>query len=257
MDFGITGKKALITGAGRGLGRAITLALYNEGVKVAPISRTKSDLENLTNEIGGKENGNYTISCDLSKYDSPRKVIEELLDNGFGYPDILVNNVGGTLDIKNPFCSIEDWRKILRLNLEVTIELSNLVIPYMKEKQWGRIVNISSISSKENQGPVTYCTAKAALNAYTRSMGRFLAPEGIVMSEVLPGAVFTEGGYWDTVSKTNPEQAKKYVDERMAIKRFGTPEEIASIVTFLCSKQSSFCIGSAFPADGGQAKCFY
>ena len=255
MDLGIKNKLALVTGAGRGLGRSMALNLAKEGVKVAVVSRTRSDLDDLMEEMGGKEKGHYAIASDLILEGMPTNLVEKLQKN-FGNPDILVNNLGGTMDIKDPFCPISDWRKIYRFNLEVAIELNNLLIPHMKKQRWGRIVNISSISSLENQGPVTYCTIKAALTAYTRSMARVLSPEGIIMTSVLPGAVFTEKGYWDITSKENPEHVEKYLNERMAIKRFGTPDEIGTVVTFLCSQHASFCVGSTVLVDGGQGKCF-
>ena len=255
MDLGIKGKLALVTGAGRGLGYSIALNLAQEGVKVVIISRTQNDLDRLMKEMGGKEAGHYSIACDLTEESMSAKVVQELQQK-CGNPDIVINNLGGTLDIKDPFCSLADWRKIWRINLEITIEINNLLVPYMQKQKWGRIVNISSISALENQGPVPYCSVKAALVAYTRSLGRFLAPEGIVMTSLLPGAVFTEGGYWDISSKTNPEHVQKYLNERMAIKRFGTLDEIGTITTFLCSQQVSFCVGSAFLVDGGQGRCF-
>ena len=255
MDLGIKGKRALITGASRGLGRSIALNLAKEGVKIAVVSRTEQELNGLVKEIGGKEEGHYFIVCDLTEDRKPEEVCKELQQK-FGNPDIVINNLGGTMDIKDPFYSIKDWRKLWRFNIEVAIELNNLLTPYMKEQKWGRIVNISSISSLENQGPVPYCTIKAGLTAYSRSMGRVLSSDGIVMTSLLPGAVFTEGGYWDCTSQNNPEHVKKYLEERMAIKRFGTLDEIGTIVTFLCSQHVSFCVGSSFLVDGGQGKCF-
>jgi NAD(P)-dependent dehydrogenase (short-subunit alcohol dehydrogenase family) len=255
MDLGIRGKRAIVTGGGRGLGKSIALNLAKEGAKVCLISRTEEDLVVALDALGGEREGHLALSHDLTIDGSPEEATKEL-QGRFGNPDIVINNLGGTLDIKDPFCSLEEWRKVWRFNLEVAIELNNLLIPYMKEQGWGRIVNISSISSLENQGPVTYCSAKAALTAYSRSMGRVLAPDGIVMTSLLPGAVFTKGGYWDYTSKNNPVHVKKYLDERMAIKRFGTLDEIGSVATFLCSEQVSFCVGSSFLVDGGQGKCF-
>jgi len=256
MDFGIAGKKALVTGAGRGIGESIAINLAKEGVKTAIVSRTESELKELLTKIGGQEKGHYMIACDLTKEDAPKKVVTELKEN-FGAPDILVNNLGGTLEITDPFCSLDDWRGIYRMNLEVAIELNNLVIPSMKDKKWGRIVNISSISALENHGAIPYCSTKAALTAYARSLGRVLAPDGIIVTAVLPGAVFTEKGYWDIASKERPEHVKKYLAERMAIHRFGTPDEIGTLVTFLCSEQASFCVGSIVPVDGGQGRSFF
>jgi len=256
MDLGIKDKRALVTGAGRGLGQSIALNLAKEGVKVAVVSRTQSDLTDLVARMGGEKNGHYALDCDLVKDGIPSMIVEKLTKE-FGAVDILVNNLGGDLNIKDPYCPLNDWRKLWRLNMEVTIELNNCVIPYMKSQHWGRIVNISSIASLENQGTVPYCAIKAALTSYSRSMGRVLAPEGIIMTSVLPGAVFTEGGYWDKTSVTNPEHVRKYLDERMAIKRFGTLDEIGNVVTFLCSQQASFCVGSMVPVDGGQGRCFF
>jgi len=255
MDLGIKGKRAVVTGGGRGIGRAIAYNLAKEGARVAVISRTESDLVSLVKQIGGKRKGHYYIVSDLTKPGSPKKVYNELQDR-FGEIEILVNNLGDSLYIKDPYCCLDDWQKLYRINLEVTIELNNLVIPSMKEKKWGRIVNISSIASLENQGPAPFCSMKAALTAYSRSMGRILAKDGIIMVAVLPGAVFTKNGYWDITSKTNPEHVKKYLNERMAIKRFGTLDEVGTVVAFFCSQYASFCVGSAIVVDGGQGISF-
>jgi 3-oxoacyl-[acyl-carrier protein] reductase len=254
LDLGLAGKRALITGAGRGLGRSIATNLAKEGVKVALVARTRADLEDVLKEIGGQ--GHYIICTDLMEEDMPKKVVDELHQK-FGQIDIIVNNLGGTLDYTDPFCPITAWRQLYRLNLEVAIELNNLLIPHMREQQWGRIIHISSISSLENQGPVPYCSFKAALTAYTRSMGRFVAPFGIIMAAILPGAIYTKGGYWDLLARKNPEHWKKYSTERMAIHRFGEPDEISNVVTFVCSKLASFCVGSVIPVDGGQGRCFF
>lgn len=254
MDLGLKGKKVLITGAGRGLGRAIAEHLSKEGACIAAVARTHADVWSLVDDLGGDKH--YAIAKDLTESDSAKSVVQEVQEK-FGHPDILINNLGGTLDVTDPFCSMHDWQRIWRFNMEVAIEFNNLVMPHMRQQRWGRIVNVSSISSLENQGPVTYCTVKAALTAYTRSMGRVLAPEGVVMTALLPGAVFTEGGYWDYTSKQNPEHVEKYLNERMAIKRFGTLDEIGSVAAFLCSEQVSFCVGSSFLVDGGQGKGFY
>lgn len=256
MDLGIEGKIALVTGAGRGIGYGIALNLAKEGAKIVAISRTKSELDDLITKMGGAKKGHYAIACDLTEEGMPQKVISDMRGN-VGHPDIVVNNLGGTLNITDPFCSIYDWRKVWRINMEVGIEINNLVIPHMKKKKWGRIVNISSISSMEQHGPAPYCSVKAALTAYTRSMGRLLSSFGIIMVAILPGAVFTEKGFWDIASKERPEHVKKYLNERMAIKRFGAVDEIATVAAFFCSEHASFCVGSIVPIDGGQGRGFF
>lgn len=251
MDLGLKGKRALVTGAGRGIGRSIALSLAKEGACVAVTSRTSSDIEKLVHEMGGAKQKHHGIAMDLMPEGAPGELVDGLNQAGFGPIDIMVHNLGGTLDITNPLCDLQDWRKIWRFNLEIAIELNSLLIPNMRKRQWGRIVFVSSIAAMENRGPVTYCSIKAALIAYARSMGRFLSPDRIVMTAVLPGPVLTKGGHWDKTSKERPEHVCKYLTDRVAIHRFGKPDEIGNAVTFLCSEQASFFIGSIVPIDGG------
>lgn len=255
MDLKIRGRKALVTGAGRGLGRAIVQSLASEGVKVACVSRTKSDLDDLLHSVGGVNEGHIGIAMDLMPDSAPKELLDRLLE--FGELDIVVHNAGGTLDASNPFCSIEDWRKVYRFNFEIAVELNGLILPSMQKRNWGRVCHISSISAMENHGPIPYCAMKAALTAYTRSMGGVVAPDGVVMTAVLPGAVFTEGGYWDKTSKERPEHVAKYLSERQRIGRFGRPEEIGQYVTYLCSEIASFNTGSIVPIDGGQGRGYF
>ncbi len=256
MEFQLKGKRALVTGAGRGIGRAIALALAREGVAVAVVSRTAKDIASLMKELNSLSQGNYGMVMDLLPEDGPRKLTKKLKKE-FGEVDIIVHNLGGTLGIKDPFCSIKDWRRIYRMNFEVAVELNAQLVPSMQKRKWGRVIQISSISAMENHGPVTYCAMKAAVTAYTRSLGGVVAPDGVVVSAVLPGAVFTEKGYWDKVSKINPEHVKKFLKERQRIGRFGRVEEIANMVVFLCSQQASFNTGSIIPIDGGQGRGYF
>jgi len=255
MDLNIKGKRALVTGAGRGLGRAIATTLNNEGVKVVCVSRTKKDIDELINSLGGHSAGHLGVAMDLMPNSAPNELMAKI--NNFGPLDIVVHNAGGTLDILDPFCSIEDWRKLYRFNFELVVELNGLILPGMQQRQWGRVCHITSIAAMENQGPVPYCTFKAALTAYTRSMGGVLAPDGVVMSAILPGAVFTEGGFWDTASRERPEHVDKYLTERQRIGRFGKPDEIANFVAYLCSELASFNTGSIVPVDGGQGRGYF
>lgn len=252
MDLNIKSKKALITGASGGLGKAIAQSLMLEGVQVCVVARNLPKMQEYLSE---QDNNHLALEYDLIKEGEPTQMVNEVLDK-FGVPDIIIHNVGGTLDISDPYCSIEDWRKVYRFNLEIALEINQILLPKLQEKKWGRVIHISSIASLENQGPITYCSIKAALTAYTRSIGRIVSPDGVSVSAVLPGAVFTEGGYWDYTSKKKPEHVEKYLNERMAIKRFGTLDEISKIVTFLSSDYAGFVVGSAFVVDGGQGKSF-
>ncbi|WP_447968289.1 SDR family NAD(P)-dependent oxidoreductase [Nitrospira sp. M1] len=257
MELGLTGKRALVTGAGRGLGCEIAQSLAREGATVAGVSRTVSDLEKLQTTLDGYGNGHLIHALDLAHEDGPTTLLKVLKERDFYPIDIIVHNLGGTLEVSDPFCNLSDWRRVFRLNLEVAIELNLLFMPKMREQGWGRVVLIGSISGEENHGPIPYCSVKAALSAYGRSLGRVVAPDGVVVTTVLPGAVFTDGGYWDLASKERPEHVKNYLSSRMAIGRFGRPSEIGNVVTFLCSEHASFCIGSVIPVDGGQGRSYF
>lgn len=257
MDLGIKGKKALVTGGASGIGQAIALELAKEGAKVFITSREEVKLKKTLALLGGKKAGHGTWECNITDEEAPQKAVEFVRRN-LGQPDIVVNNVGSALEITDPFCPVSDWRKLFRLNFEVAVEINNLLIPHMKEQDWGRIVNITSDAAMENSGPVPFCASKAALGAYTRSMGRVLATQtrNVVMTAVMPGVVLTEGGHWEKVLKVRPEHAEKYLRERCPLGRFGKIEEISPMVVFLCSELASFCQGSIVSVDAGQSKHF-
>ena len=170
--------------------------------------------------------------------------------------DIVVNNAGGNLGLTNPLDNFQSFRKVLDFNLGLAVDINARALPGMIKRKWGRITHISSISALENQGPPQYCAAKAALNAYIRSVGRYVAADGVVVTGVMPGAVMTAGGYWDEVMAQRPEHGKNFLNDRMAIKRFGDVKEISSIVNFLVSDSASFMPGSVVLADGGQGRTF-
>lgn len=256
MELGLAGKKALVTGGATGIGQAIAMDLAAEGVRVAVTSRDESSLERTLDKLGGTKAGHVRIISDITQEDGPARVADEVRKQ-LGDLDIVVNNVGDTLSITDPFCPISDWRRVFRLNLEVHIEINNQFLPHMIAQKWGRIVNISAGASMENSGPVPYCSIKAALTAYSRSMGRVLAPLNVVMSAVLPGVVLTEDGHWSKVLRERPEHADKYLADRCPLGRFGQIHEISPMVVLLCSNVASFCQGSIVPVDGGQAKHYF
>jgi 3-oxoacyl-[acyl-carrier protein] reductase len=142
MDLGISGRRALVTGAGRGIGNAIAKCLAREGVVVAVVSRTARDLERLVDELDGFANGHRAIPMDLMAEGAPAKLMCNIED--FGPLDIVVHNVGGTLAITDPFCGLSDWRAVYRFNFEIAIELNGMILPAMQKRKWGRVVHISS-----------------------------------------------------------------------------------------------------------------
>ena len=257
MNLGLKGKKVLITGGATGIGKTIAEEFVKENANVVITSRSNERLQSSLRELGGKKNGNYGVVCDLNQNDMSVKLHSEIINN-FGNIDILVNNIGSKLDISDPYCSIKHWRNIFRVNFEIAVELNNLFIPYMKNQDWGRILNITSLAGLENSGPVTYCVTKAALTAYSRTMGRILASEtnNVVMTALMPGVVFTEDGDWAHNLENRPEHVEKYLKERCPLGRMGTTNEISPMAVFMCSELASFMHGAIVPVDAGQSKHF-
>ncbi len=253
MDINLNGKNALVTGGANGLGRDISLKLSQSGARVAFTSRDSKALSELSAELGQSHLAlNYDISCSQDLEIAYKKIISE-----FGHIDILINNVGHTLEIKDPYVvTKKQLNSVMNLNFFSHVEMINKVLPGMKERNWGRIVNITSLAGLEISGPAPFNAAKAALTAYTKSVGRLLALErrNIVMTAVAPGIVVTKGGHWEKMLKEAPDHAEKYLKERAALGRFGTEDEVNGIVVFLASDHASFFHGSIIQVDGGQSR---
>lgn len=254
MDLGLSGKTALVTGAGRGLGSRIAAVLASEGATILSVSRSGPHLEESHAALA--DSGPHAfVALDLEKPES-LPLLFAWLDGQERNVDVVINNVGGTLDVSDPFATVDDFMDVMWINLGVAIAINRKLIPGMTARKWGRICHVSSISALENQGPPAYCAAKAATNAYVRSVGRYVAKDNVIVTGIMPGAVLTEGGYWDLASETRPDHVSSFLSERMAIQRFGTELEIADAVAFLVSDLSSFMVGSVLLADGGQGRSF-
>jgi 3-oxoacyl-[acyl-carrier protein] reductase len=249
MDLKIKGRLALVTGAGRGIGLDVTKNLLNEDVRVIAVSRSIGDLGLI---VGS--NCEF-IQVDFNEKESVQYLIDQLRERELN-PSILINNLGGNLALKDPLSSYNEYLRVLNLNLGVAIELNNSLIPNMRKNRWGRICHVSSIAALEVQGPPMYGVAKAATNAYVRSVSRYLASENVIITSIMPGAIYTEGGDWDEVVKKRPDHLEEYLKYRMASKRLGEVSEVSKLITFLVSEHSSFMIGSNILADGGQGRVY-
>lgn len=251
MKIDLKGRVAIVTGAATGIGKGIAIALSKANANVIITSRQKNEIKKTLKKLNKKSIG---LNLDVTNQDDLDKLYKETIKK-YKKVDIIINNVGHTLGIKDPFSSIEDWKKIVNLNLYTTINVTNKFINQMKKRNWGRIVNITSIAGLEVSGPSTYNVSKAALTAYTRSVGRQLAIEkrNIVMTAVAPGVIPTEKGHWNR-KNLKSAHALKYLKNRTALGRFGKIEEITGIVTFMCSDKASFFHGAILQPDGGQSR---
>jgi 3-oxoacyl-[acyl-carrier protein] reductase len=252
MKIDFRSKKILITGASRGIGLNVAQSLLNYSTgSVMLASRT---LNNKTKVLLKNKNYNH-LKVDFEKETSLKKFINKLKFIKF-FPDIVINNVGGNLNLNDPLSGTDDWKRVLQLNLFTSIEINKFCIPEMQKKNWGRICHVSSISAIENQGSPLYGAAKAALCAYVKSVGRFYSKSNIVITSILPGATYTENGYWDIKKKTDKKKYTDFIKDRMAIGRLGNVGEVSSLIIFLCSQNSSFCAGSNILVDGGQTRAY-
>ena len=240
-----------MTGGATGLGKGIAIALSKANAKVIITSRNKRDVKETLKLLNKNSTGfvlDLTNNKDLDKLHSNIK-------KKFNNVDILINNIGHTLKVKDPFAKSKDYEKVMKLNFLTTVNVINKFISGMKKKNWGRIINITSIAGLEISGPSAFNASKAALTAYTRSVGRQLAIEkrNIVMTCVAPGIIPTERGHWNS-KNINSRHAKKYLKKRTALGRFGTIDELTGIIVFLSSDKGSFFHGSIMQPDGGQSR---
>jgi NAD(P)-dependent dehydrogenase (short-subunit alcohol dehydrogenase family) len=250
MDLKIAGRRALVTGASRGLGKTMVELLAAEGARVCAVARTGEQLEQLLSEIGGQANGHFILPLDLMEPDAIVK-LHKAIEERFGIVDIIIHNLGGTLGIRDPISTMDGFEKVWRFNLGIAIEINRLCIPAMKENQWGRIVHVSSSAAVTADGSLPYSSAKAAVNTYVRGIGREMAKYGIIITALVPGPFVADGGHWDNIQKNDPERYQRFINERMALPRLGNTKEIGQIITVLCSEYASFMPGAIVPVEGG------
>ena len=248
MDLGIAGKVALVTASTRGIGLGIAQALAAEGARVAIAARTETDVRRTAESLGG-----LGIAVDLMAEDGPRRAVEETI-NGLGPIDILVNNLGLRAGSSWSDTGPKEFEAAFEGNVTVSVRMSQLVLPGMLDRGWGRIVTITSVWGRETGGAPAYNAAKAAEVSFTKSLAREVAARGVTVNSVAPGSILWPGGGWDRRQKADPEAIAEFVRHDMPLGRFGSVEEVASVVTFVCSNQASLVNGAVIAVDGGQSR---
>jgi 3-oxoacyl-[acyl-carrier protein] reductase len=254
MDLGLSGKVAIITGGSRGLGRHAALTLAQEGCNVTICARGQDTLDRTVAELQGLGVKAMGVQADVTNQNDTHRLFTETVE-ALGSVDVLVNNAGGSRG--RDFDSADDdaWDYTLQINLFSAIRLSRLVLPAMKEKGWGRIINISSIWGREQGGGLTYMTAKAALIAFSKHLAVEVAGTGITVNTVAPGSIAFPGGNWQRFQDTNsPEMVRDFVNTNLPMGRFGWPEPLGALVAFLASAQADLMTGTCINIDGGQSK---
>ena len=248
MDLGIAGKVALVTASTRGIGLAIAQALASEGARVAIAARTESDVKRTAESLGG-----LGIAVDLMAEDGPRRAVEQTV-SGLGPIDILVNNLGLRAGSSWSDTGAKEFETAFEGNVTVSVRMSQLVLQGMVDRGWGRIVTITSVWGRETGGAPAYNAAKAAEISFTKSLAHEVAAKGVTVNAVAPGSILWSGGGWDRRQKADPEGIADFIRHEMPLGRFGTVEEVASVVSFVCSKQASLVNGAVIAVDGGQSR---
>jgi 3-oxoacyl-[acyl-carrier protein] reductase len=236
-------KKALITGASRGIGRTITEKFIAEGAEVWGIDiREPDDLQERIKSANGKL---HWTSFDLSKLNEVEAVIEKALKESEGF-DILVNNAGITKDNLSFRMSLEDWQKVLDINLSAAFLIARTIARDMIRKRVGSIINMASvIGIHGNGGQANYSASKAGLIGVTKSLAQEVASRGVRVNAIAPGYIDSD------MTAVLPEEVRKKMLDVIPLKRMGKQEDVAETALFFASDSSSYITGQVLPVDGG------
>jgi 3-oxoacyl-[acyl-carrier protein] reductase len=239
-------KVVIITGAADGMGKKVALDMASEGAKISSIDINKEGIDSLKKEIKASGGQCITIKCDVSSSREITEMVQHTMD-AFKTIDIVINSAGLLLTGGIEETSDELIDKIININLKSVLYITREVAPIMKEKRYGRIVNIASITGKrgDNTTLPVYGASKGGIITLTRSIARELGPYGITCNAIAPHAIMTKMmSYWD-------EEKKKKTAEVIPVKRLGTVEDVSNLIMFLASDKASFITGETININGG------
>lgn len=239
-------KVAFITGATRGIGKAIALELAKEGYNIALNYRTENEaLENLKKEISEIGVECYSVQGDVSKAEDSERMTKEIIEH-FEQIDVLVNNAGITKDNLILRMKEEEFTDVINVNLVGTFNITKNVIKYMTKKRYGKIINLSSVVGiSGNAGQSNYAASKAGIIGFTKSIAKELASRNITANAVAPGFIQTD------MTNVLKDEIKEAIEGTIPLKRLGTAEDVAKVVKFLASDESSYITGQVINVDGG------
>lgn len=248
VDLGLKGKGVVVTGASRGIGRAIALEFANEGANVAICARGKDALESVRAELATKGVKAHAAACDVAD----TAALNAFLDGAraaLGRVDVLVNNPSG-------FGTGDDeagWAAGFNVDVMASVRATWKVVPWMVDQGAGAVIHISSTSGMEAGSPPAYAAMKAALISHSKTLAAALAPQGIRVNCVAPGSIEFPGGVWEQIKQFNNPMYEA-IRSSIPFGRLGSAEEVAAAVVFLASPRASWISGVTLPVDGVQHK---
>jgi 3-oxoacyl-[acyl-carrier protein] reductase len=242
----LKGRTALVTGASRGIGRAIALALADEGADVAVnYATSETAAQDVVNQIAKMGRRAWLARADVSDYPDTFRMAQEVLEQ-FGHLDILVNNAGVNSDKTFSKMDHAAWRKVLAINLDGVFNCTKVFLDQMIKQNYGRVVNITSVIGQiGNFGQANYAASKAGVAAMTKSLAKELAVKGITVNAVAPGFIETE------MMQAIPEKVRGKLLEQIPLRRFGTADEVARAVVYLVSPDGDYITGAEVSINGG------
>lgn len=251
MDLALQDKVVLITGGSRGIGLRTARAFAAAGCHIALCGRQPADLEQAAAELQATGVRVVTMTADVTNADEAAAFVGQCAAE-LGGIDILVNNVGGAVGGFLMEATDEEWRQTFELNVFQVVRMTRLVVPYMRQRGGGAIINIASISgwSPQLAGRAQYGASKAAQIFLTERLALELVHDKIRVNTVSPGSIIWEEGGWDNFRQRNPASFAAYVQDGFPMGRLGKPEEVADVIVFLASARAHWINGRHIPVDG-------
>ena len=243
----LAGRKALVTGASRGIGRAIAIALAEEGADVALLATSAELLQGVAEEVRGLGRQAVALPVDLRSSEAVKAAVERAVET-LGGLDIVVNNAGITADQLFLRHKDEDWERVLDVNLTGAFRVTKSAARALLKSKAGRVINLTSVVGLTgNPGQASYCASKAGLIGFTKSLAKELASRGVTVNAIAPGFIET-----DMTAALNEDQ-RAAVAKQVPMGRFASPQEVAWLVTFLASDRAAYITGEVLRVDGGLA----
>ena len=261
MELGLDGRVAIVGGASKGIGRACAAALAAEGASVVLVARSEDEVRQAAAELGEGHGTDrvHAVAADLSVPADIERAVKETTER-YGRCDIAINNLGGPPPGQPSALTDEQWQAALDLNFMSATRLDRLVVPMMREQGYGRIITILSLSIKQPEENLTLSTvARTAAATYARLLALEVAADGITVNNILPGFIETDRLQLvaEMQARLRGQDIARAMDLRrdiIAAKRFGTPQEVGDLVTFLSSERAAFVTGQNISIDGGQLR---